>query len=86
MAKNVINSVSYPKEMQKFLDENPDLSLSKIVQSKIIEIQNTRQIYTDEFLRKDKHIRILQRKLLDATDEIERLKFSKDVFNNKIEK
>ena len=39
MATNII-SVSVPLELAQFLDENPDLSPSKIVQEKLFQIKN----------------------------------------------
>jgi hypothetical protein len=39
MATNII-SVSVPLDLAQFLEENPDLSPSKIVQQKLYEIKN----------------------------------------------
>lgn len=79
MDKTIVKSVSYPRSMQKFLDENPELSLSKMVQAKIIEIMNNRKIYFEEIGRLKKQnkflqekILFLQEKLLQATDELEK--------------
>ena len=72
MAKNVINSVSYPVEMQKFLDENPDLSLSKMLQSKIIEIMENRRLKFEELNRLKRVNQTLQTELLKCSDELEK--------------
>ena len=74
MSKTIINTVSYPKEMQVFLDENPDLSLSKIVQAGIIQIRANRK-HNFEEIEKFKRVNAeLQKRLLEATDYIEKLK------------
>ena len=71
MAKNVINSVSYPIEMQKFLEQNPELSLSKIVQSKIIEIMENRKMNAHEIEMLEKRLDHMQKKLWEANEEID---------------
>ena len=43
MGKTLIKTISIPLELQDFLDDNPDLSLSKICQSKLIEIRENRR-------------------------------------------
>lgn len=46
MTSKILN-VSIPQEFQSFLDENPDLSPSKMLQSKIIEIREHRNACND---------------------------------------
>lgn len=71
MAKRVIKSVSIPVEMDEYLDEHPDLSLSKICQSKIIEIQQNRRLIFAETDRLKKHILFLNKKLEEAGEKLE---------------
>ena len=73
MPKTVIQSVSFPVEMQHFLDENPDLSLSKMLQSKIIEIQENRRQISEDNLRQKRVTQKLQEHLLIATDRVAEL-------------
>jgi len=71
MGKNVINSVSYPIEMQEFLNDNPDLSISKMLQSKIIEIRERRRLNFNEMELLQKQIKTLQTALWEANAKID---------------
>jgi len=62
--------VSIPKELDDFLAENPDLSCSKMLQSKIIEIRMNRKQIFAETDRLKKNIHFLNKKLSQAGDEI----------------
>lgn len=70
MGKTLIKTVSIPKDMQKFLDDNPDLSLSKICQAKIIEIMQNRRIIFAQVERLIRANKMLQEKLFEAQDMI----------------
>lgn len=74
MTKTVHKSVSIPVSMQEFLDENPDLSVSKMLQSKIMEIQENRRIYSEDFHKKDRVIKHMQNLLFRNKEEIDNLK------------
>lgn len=69
-----IKTLSIPIEMQHFLDDNPDLSPSKMLQSKIIEIQERRRLSFNEIKRLNFKIASLARKLEDVCTENEKLK------------
>ena len=84
MAKNIINSVSYPVELQKVLDENPELSLSKMVQSKLIEIRENRAGHQARIKALERQVERLQESLLVATDEVEELKTRIKLLETKI--
>lgn len=69
-------SVSIPQHLADFLNENADLSPSKLLQSKIIEILENRKYKFHELDRQKRMINALQNKLTEATDEITELKRS----------
>lgn len=73
MATKNLN-VSIPIEMDEFLAKNPDLSPSKMLQAQIIQIKANRKLYSDKTLQLQKQCNVLQEKLLDANDEIEKLR------------
>jgi len=73
MPKTINKTLSIPIELQQFLNENPDLSASKMLQSKIIEVRENRRIRFEEIARKDKQIKILQDKLWDANEKVAQL-------------
>lgn len=74
MGQNVIKSVSIPQDLADFLDRNPELSLSKIVQSKLIEIMQTKTAYENRIRVYENKMHVLQTKLFEANEEIEKLK------------
>jgi len=69
MKNTLIKTISIPVVLQEFLDENPDLSLSKIAQSKIIEIMENRRHRFDEENRLKKQIVFLNKKLEMAGED-----------------
>jgi hypothetical protein len=77
MAINVIKSVSIPEELAQFLDKNPELSLSKIVQARLIEMKEQKTIYENRLKVYENKLGIVTRELFAANEEIERLKGGK---------
>ena len=69
-----ILSVSIPNELQTFLNDNPDLSPSKILQTKIMEIQENRKLFSQEVYKLEQNIQKLQTIIREQNEEIERLK------------
>ena len=67
----MIKTLSIPKELQEFLDDNPDLSPSKMLQSKIIEIKENRKIRNIVLENAVKMKNHLQKELWKANDKIE---------------
>ncbi len=51
-----IKTLSIPADMEEFLSENRDLSPSKMLQSKIIEIRENRKIYCSPCLDEYSHV------------------------------
>lgn len=78
MAINVIKSVSIPEELAQFLDKNPELSLSKIVQARLIEMKEQKTIYENRLKVYENKLGIVTRELFAANEEIERLKGGKN--------
>lgn len=74
MAINVIKSVSIPEELAQFLDKNPELSLSKIVQARLIEMKEQKTIYENRLRVYENKLGVVTRELFAANEEIERLK------------
>jgi hypothetical protein len=77
MGNFVIKSVSLPLEMAQFLDKNSELSLSKIIQSKIKEIIENRTTYENRMKVLENRLTIVCQKLYDANEEKVRLKATK---------
>jgi len=69
-----IKTLSIPEDLEKFLEENPDLSPSKMLQSKIIEIKENRRLNFEELAKVMKQRNFIERKLQEANEEIDRLK------------
>lgn len=69
----MIKTLSIPPDLEDFLKDNPDLSPSKMLQSKIIEIRENRKLKFAEINRLKKHIKFLQEKLMEAGDTIKLL-------------
>jgi hypothetical protein len=78
MAINVIKSVSIPEELAQFLDKNPELSLSKIVQARLIEMKEQKTIYENRLKVYENKLGVVTRELFAANEEIERLKGGKN--------
>ena len=74
MSNFVIKSVSIPMDMATFLDNNPDLSLSKIIQQRLKEIINQKALYENKNRVLENRLQVLGQKLYEANEEIERLK------------
>ena len=66
--RTVLKSLSIPLDYQIFLDENPDLSPSKMLQSKIREIMENRRINSSEIDRLRKVNLKLQHHLQEANE------------------
>ena len=64
-------TLSISPELEKFLTENPDLSPSKMLQSKIIEIQENRKINYVEIAKLQHTNAFLHEKLRESGDEID---------------
>jgi hypothetical protein len=69
-----IKTLSIPAELDEFLNANPDLSPSKMLQSKIKEIMENRKLHNLEIGQLQKRLGFMERKLWEANDEIDRLK------------
>ena len=65
-----IKTLSIPADMDEFLRKNIDLSPSKMLQSKIIEIRENRRHKTEQDLIKDRRINFLQNELQKANEKI----------------
>lgn len=74
MTQNVIKSVSMPVELAEFLDRNPELSLSKIVQVRLIEIKEAKVQFESRLKVYENKMRVLQEKLMEANEELDKLK------------
>lgn len=81
MGQNVIKSVSIPLELAEFLDKNPELSLSKIVQARLLEIKDQKAIYENRVKVYENKMHILQQKLIEANEEIDQLKGGTKIYN-----
>ena len=77
MGVNVIKSVSIPLELAEFLDKNPELSLSKIIQARLIEMKEQKTIYDNRLKIYENKLSILSRELYEANETIEQLKGGK---------
>ena len=73
----MIKTLSIPQELEDFLVANPDLSPSKMLQSKIIEIREHRRINSAENMRLIRMNKFLTNKLQEANEKIEILEESK---------
>ena len=68
-----VKTLSIPDEMNEFLNLHPDLSPSKLLQSKIIEIRERRRIVLPEIIKLQKTNEVLQRELQTANEKIFKL-------------
>ena len=73
-----IKTLSIPKDMDEFLGENPDLSPSKMLQSKIIEIRENRRMDKGELMRQKRLTNLYMKKLFEANETIDKLKNKND--------
>lgn len=73
----MIKTLSIPRDMEEFLKENPDLSPSKMLQSKIIEIRESKKINQVEIIKLKRVINNLQTKLWEANERVEFLERKK---------
>lgn len=69
-----VKTLSIPKYLDEFLGDNPDLSPSKMLQSKIIEIRENRRINQAEIHKIHRVKNHIQQLLQEANEEIEILK------------
>lgn len=74
----MIKTLSIPQELEDFLSENPDLSPSKMLQSKIIEIRENRKLRFSEFEALKKQNKRLQEELIKSGDRIDVLEKNKE--------
>ena len=77
-----IKTLSIPADQEEFLANNPDLSPSKMLQSKIIEVRENRRIRFEETNRLRRAIATIQKELQTANDEIDRLKKEKKLISH----
>lgn len=77
MGNFVIKSVSIPQNQAEFLDKNPELSLSKIIQERIKEIINQKVVYENKLRVYENKINGLIQTIQSKNDEIEKLKLLK---------
>lgn len=70
----VRKTLSITTEMELFLRKNPNLSPSKMLQSKIIEIQEAQRLNFYDIKSLERQRDFLQKKLWDANEEIAELK------------
>ena len=66
-------SVSITDEQQTFLKDNVDLSPSKMLQSKIMEIQDNRKVYSQEKYKLEQCNRKLSELLQEANEKLDQL-------------
>lgn len=66
----MIKTLSIPQHLQDFLEENPDLSPSKMLQSKIIEVKENRSFRFAEIAKLQKTILFLNNKLSASGNQI----------------
>lgn len=69
--------------MDEFLKENPDLSPSKMLQSKIIEIQEQKKVVMAQVRNLQRKINFIQEELLKKGDECEKLQDELDLEKKK---
>lgn len=69
----IIRSVSINPEQAKFLDENKELSLSKICQVKINDMMNDSTIYQSRVIQLERANSTLSEALKAATDKLDQL-------------
>lgn len=67
---SILKTLSIPEDLQDFLEKNPDLSPSKILQGKIKEIKDNREFRFRELEQQKKTIMFLNNKLSAAGDQI----------------
>lgn len=72
----VTKTLSIPEDQQKFLDDNPDLSPSKMLQSKILEIKENRRMLDAEgkFLKAIETYKDALHRATTLIDNLERAK------------
>ena len=67
----MIKTLSIPADLEEFLRGNPDLSPSKMLQSKIIEVRESKKINQCEIIKLNRVIKNLQEKLWEANEKID---------------
>jgi len=70
MPKSVIKSVSITTEQAKYIEENPPLSLSNILQTGIENIKANRKHFEDKIRLLNARNEILQQKLFESNEFI----------------
>ena len=70
----VLKTLSIPEWMSDFLKDNPDLSPSKMLQSKIIEIRERRKINFTQVFNLNRKINYLSKRFQEKVDECNVLK------------
>lgn len=78
-------TVSIPDDLQKFLDDNPELSPSKMLQSKIMEIKSMKEVSLRETMQLKKQVDFLQEKVYDHAEKIVELKEKIKLLEKKID-
>lgn len=66
----MIKTLSIPQDLQDFLNDNPDLSPSKMLQSKIIEIRDNRRLIFAQTNKLRKQVEFYQKQLWEANEKI----------------
>lgn len=69
-----IKTLSIPAVLDEFLRVNPDLSPSKMLQSKIKEIMENRKLNNLNLQQLQVRLNFMEKKLWEANDEIDRLR------------
>ncbi len=77
-------TLSIPQFLDDFLEKNPDLSPSKMLQSKIIEIMENRRLNSAEIVRLERRMKILQEELWKSNDKIDVLENEIKVLREKV--
>jgi len=73
MATKTLN-ISIPINLWEFLQQYPELSPSKMFQSKVVDVMNTKKNSEVELVKLKRSNAFFQRKILELSDEINRLK------------
>lgn len=66
----ITKTLSIPESLNEFLKENPDLSPSKMLQSKIIEIKEQRRLNSNEIDKWKRLFHNLEKQLQEANEKI----------------
>lgn len=77
MSNFIIKSVSLPQLLADYVDKNPPLSLSKLLQSKIIEVMNNQRHFQEHIKRLEIRNELFEKKLWEANETIEKMKGGK---------